>query len=210
MDPSLSTACTLCNNIVLKIVDDEFYFYEDCGLPSVVLFGLTVDHCQDCNNETVSIPGIPDLRRELARAVLLKPAALSGRELRFLRTVAGLSIVAFAEQLGVAIQTIQAWERSEALRYLNDLGGRIVIASLVALSEECSPIFKVPSAIRARRSESDRLSAYWISEEAQWIVPSAGAGDQRQPSLSPNVAARCVGPPEFRVNLYPRPKPNGS
>jgi hypothetical protein len=60
----------------------ESYLYEVCVLPSVCLFGLTVDHCQGCNKETVSIPRIRDLHRALARAVLLKPAALTGRELR--------------------------------------------------------------------------------------------------------------------------------
>jgi len=177
IDISQSTACTLCNNITLKMLDRESYLYEDCGLPSVVLGGLTVNHCQGCNTDTVSIPRIPDLHRKLARAVLLKPAALTGRELRFLRTVAGLSTVAFAEGLGVAIQTIQAWERSKALRYLNDLGARMVIAALIAPHDDWSPIFRILSSIKARRSEPGRLSAHRIDEEAQWVVSSQEAYD---------------------------------
>ena len=136
----------------------------------MVLSGLTVDHCQDCNTDTLSIPRIPNLRRELARAVLLKSAALTGQEFRFLRTVAGLSTLAFAGQLGVAIQTIQAWERSEALRYLNDLGARVVIFSLIAPDEDCPPISKMLGSIRARRLDPVRLSAHWSLEEAEWVV----------------------------------------
>jgi transcriptional regulator with XRE-family HTH domain len=195
LDISLSTACTLCNNIALKVMGHGFYLYEDCGLSSVVLSGLTVDHCQNCNTETVSIPHIPDLHRKLARTVLVKPAALTGGELRFLRTVAGLSTLAFAEQLGVAIQTIQAWERSEALRYLNDLGARIVVASLIAPYEDFSSISKMLRSIRARKSEPDRVSAHWTKEEVQWVVTSSVACDQRRSSRSPNAAlasTRCI------------------
>jgi hypothetical protein len=177
MDTSLSTACTRCNNIALKIVDHESYLYEDCGLPNVVLSGLSIDHCQACNSETVSLPRIPDLRRELAKTVLLKPAALTGREFRFLRAVAGLSTLLFAEQLGIVTQTIQAWERCEALRYLNDLGARVVIASLIAPDEDWSPIFKILSSIKDRRSEADRLSAQWVREDAHWVVTLPGASD---------------------------------
>lgn len=177
IDTSLSTACSRCNHIALKIVDREFYLYEDCGLPNVVLSGLTVDRCQACSSETVSIPRIPDLQRELARAVLLKPAALTGREFRFLRTATGFLTTPFAEELGVATQTIQAWERCEALRHLNDLGARVVIASLIAPDEDWSPMFKILSSIKARRPEADRLSAQWIKQEAKWVVTLPGACD---------------------------------
>jgi DNA-binding XRE family transcriptional regulator len=127
-------------------VDHEFYLYDDCGSPNVVLSGLTVEDCRACNSETISIPRLLDLHRELARAILLKPAALTGREFRFLRAVAGLSTTPFAEHLGVTTQTIQAWERCEALRYLNDLGARVVIASLIAPDEDWSPIGARPMA----------------------------------------------------------------
>ncbi len=177
-------ACTLCNDIVLRILDHESYLYEDCGLPIVVLLGLSVDQCQSCNTETVSIPRIRDLHRKLAGAVLLKPKALTGGELRFLRTVAGLSMGAFAAQLGVSFHTIRAWETSAALRYLNDVGARIVVATLIAPTDDWSPMFKILSLIKARRSEPDRVSAHWISEQARWIATSVGADYQRQPTIS--------------------------
>jgi len=119
------------------------------------------------------MPRIPDLHRELARAVLLKPAALTGREFRFLRAVTGLSIVPFAAQLGVAIQTIQAWERCEALRYLNDIGARLVIGTVIAPDADFSSISRTLSSIKARESEQSRLRTYWINDERRWIVSSA-------------------------------------
>jgi len=180
-DISQSIACALCDNIALKALDHEFYLYENCGLPNVVLSGLPIEHCQDCNAETVSIPRIPDLHRELARAVLLKPAALTGKELRFLRTLVALSVVTFAEQLGVAIQTIKAWERCATLRYLNDMGARIVVASLIALDADFCSVSRMLGSIRARRSEPVRVSAFWSIEKAKWVVTTAAASDQRPP-----------------------------
>ncbi len=101
-----------------------------------VLSGLTVDCCQACNTETVSIPRMTDLHRKLAGTTLSKPRALTGREFRFLRTVGGLSIGAFAQEPGVIPQTIQAWERLRALRFVNDVPVRMLIASLLGLGEE--------------------------------------------------------------------------
>jgi hypothetical protein len=51
----------------------------------------------------------------------------------------------------------------------------MVIASLIAPDEDWSPIFKILSSIKGRRSEADRLSARWVKEEAQWVVTLPGA-----------------------------------
>ncbi len=195
-DTSPSPACTLCNDIVLKPLEHEFYLYEDCGLPNVVLSGLTVDHCQDCNAEAVSIPRISDLHRKLARAVLLKPAVLSGGEFRFLRTVAGLSIMEFAEQLGVAIQTIQAWERSEALRFLNDVGARIVIFALITPDEDGPPISKTLKSIRQPGSVPPQVNARWVNENTGWIVAYSTARHG-----SPISRSRGVPTPVVAANV---------
>ncbi len=134
---------------------------------------LCADHCQDCNAETLSIPRIPTLHRELAKAVLSKSAALTGQEFRFLRTVTELSAAAFAEELGVAIQTVQAWEKCDALRYLNDLGARTVIATLISPGDDWSRIFKILSSIKAKRAGPLRIQVRWSIEEAQWVVISS-------------------------------------
>jgi DNA-binding transcriptional regulator YiaG len=143
--------------------------YEECGLRNVVLLGLTASRCQGCNRETVSIPQPSDLHRELARTVLLKPTRLTGRELRFLRTVAGLSFIVFADYLGIAIQTVKDWERAEVLRFVNDVAVRMLVASLIGMEEKHTEIGKLLSSIRRQRSQG-RVSAYWISEETNWVV----------------------------------------
>ena len=85
--------------------------------------------------------------------------------------------MAFAAELGVAIQTLQAWERSDALRYLNDLGARIVIASLIAPDEDWTPVLRNVNSIRTRNAEPGRVSACWNNEEAQWVVTSPMASN---------------------------------
>ena len=172
--PSLTGTCTRCYSIALKRLDHEscFYFYTQCDLPNAILFGPTVEHCPDCNDETVSIPHISDLHRKLARAVLMRPASLTGRELQFLRTVAGLSPFALAEQLGVAIHTIEAWEGSAVLRGPNDLAARVVLAPLIVSEEDCRQMLKTPGSIRPGKSEPSRVVAYWINEKSGWVVTS--------------------------------------
>lgn len=165
-------ACTICNDIALKIIDQQYYPYEDCILPNVVLFGLPIEYCQNCRGETVSVPRISDLHIELAKAVLSKPAALTGQELRFLNTVTGLSRLAFAEQLGVTMATILRWEKTESLRYLNDLGARMVVAALIAPNVEWSSILSILSSIKMRGPVPDRVSALWSNQQARWVVNS--------------------------------------
>ena len=121
MEIPQKATCTSCNDVALRILDHESYLYDECGLPNVVLFGLTVDHCQGRNTETDRDPQaflIP--HRKLARAVLWKPAALTG-ELRVpkpwpdFRRRDSRSNSSF-------LRLSRRGKRSEALRYLKRCG----------------------------------------------------------------------------------------
>jgi DNA-binding transcriptional regulator YiaG len=150
--------------------NDGSYLYSNCDLPTVVVFGLGTNHCRACNEETVFIPAIEDLHTKLAGAILLKPALLSGPELRFIRSAAALNQADFAEKLGVTFATILKWEQSEALRFPNDLASRVVLASVIDIEQDAHFVFKILQSVRARRSETSRLTAYWINPEIRWIV----------------------------------------
>jgi len=150
----------------LRILDKEAYPYEGSDLRNVILFGLTVDR----ENETASIPAVDDLHRKLAKALLLKPMALTGSELRFLRSTAGLAPSVLAEKLDITFQSVLAWERSKELRRPNDLAARMIIASEI-LPDECgSQVVELLRAIREPRSKVARMHAYWINDQYEWIV----------------------------------------
>ena len=180
------TTCTHRKGAALRIRDDGSYPYEECGLSNVLLFGLTLRRCQGRKREAVSIPRVADLNIILARAVLLKHTALSGRELRFLRTVAGISAATLAEQLNVTLKTIVTWEESETLRGPNDLAARMVVAALSFGEDVGAEMLKLLKGIRRRNTTSHEIRAQWIHAEELWVLTSdhascqpiaAGAGD---------------------------------
>lgn len=87
----------------------ETYDYGSCGLP-VTLDGVRVARCGSCGEHEVSLPGIEELHRLIARAVMRKRHGLSGPEVRFLRKWLGWSGKGFAEVMGVTPETVSRWE----------------------------------------------------------------------------------------------------
>ena len=87
----------------------ENYRYDALGLPGVVLAGVTVGHCTNCGDRTVSIPDMEGLLRLLAATVASKPYALTGKEIRFLRTWLGWSGNTFAKRLHSNPSTVSRW-----------------------------------------------------------------------------------------------------
>ncbi len=77
------------------------YAYTESGLDNVLLSGIAVYVCQQCQGEAPVIPRIGQLHRVIADALLHKPELLSGQELRFLRKHAGLPAQKFADLLEV-------------------------------------------------------------------------------------------------------------
>lgn len=52
------------------------------------------------------------LQRALLRALAEKPARLSGREVRFIRLAAGMTLQGFAKRFGVTHPAVMKWERA--------------------------------------------------------------------------------------------------
>lgn len=84
--------------------------YPQSGLPNVILQGLRVYVCQTCGAETPEIANLLQLHRVIAKALLTKPAVLTGPEVRFLRRHVGLKAREFADQLGTTPVTVSRWE----------------------------------------------------------------------------------------------------
>lgn len=77
------------------------YRYLESGLRGVDLIGVTISTCPACGEEVVSIPKLGQLHQAIAGALLTKPGALAGDEIRFLRKNAGIAASRFAELLGI-------------------------------------------------------------------------------------------------------------
>jgi putative transcriptional regulator len=89
--------------------------YDLVGLPNVTLVGVKVARCPECGEHETIIPNLEGLHRALASAVIRKPTALTGDEIRFLRKFLGWSGVDFARHIGATPETVSRWERGSAV-----------------------------------------------------------------------------------------------
>jgi len=86
------------------------YCFTWVGLPNVFLVGVNYRRCSDCSNVSADIPAPIKLWSMLASKVALKPSALDGKEIRFLRKFAGKNASAFATLVGVSVEQVSRWE----------------------------------------------------------------------------------------------------
>ncbi len=88
------------------------YHYTECGLDNVIIEG--VDFVIDDNgDEVICIPAINKLHRAIAESIIRRPSAMSGKELRFLRTEMGMTQAQLAKLLHRDAQSIARWEKGE-------------------------------------------------------------------------------------------------
>ena len=76
---------------------DQPYRFLDSGLSNVYLAGIKYWTCIECGKQAAEIPALEQLMSVIATAVVMKPALLSGEEVRFLRKRLGRGAVEFAE-----------------------------------------------------------------------------------------------------------------
>ena len=90
------------------------YRYTECGLDNVFIEG--VDVVQDDHGETVyRIPNVLGLHGTIAHAIIgRRGQAMSGPELRFLRSEMGLTQEEMAKLLQCGRVTVGRWERGES------------------------------------------------------------------------------------------------
>jgi putative transcriptional regulator len=75
------------------------YHYQESGLPNVFLADIRVIECEECGTVLPVIPSILKLHASIAEAIAMKPAMLTGAEMRFLRKQLGLSAVQWASYM---------------------------------------------------------------------------------------------------------------
>jgi len=87
-------SCLECGGALRAVRKD--YPFAESGLSNVILKNVEVLVCDRCNTETPRLPRLNDLMRTIALAVIAKPYALEGQDVRFLRKFLGLTNEAFA------------------------------------------------------------------------------------------------------------------
>jgi transcriptional regulator with XRE-family HTH domain len=119
---------------------EKEYRYTECGLDNVVLVGLA--ECKDDRGEEcVTIPRINKLHEAIAMSILKRHGGMTGAELKFLRTLMGMTQAELGRIVNRDAQTIGRWERGE---FENDPNAETIIRLVAA---ECLKVdLEVPIA----------------------------------------------------------------
>lgn len=94
--------CVMEEMVENKATDAAPYHYTLSGLQGVYLIGISVWRCATCGTEIPVIPKIGELHEAIARSLIKRASALTGKEIRFLRKNAGFQSAEFAALMGVS------------------------------------------------------------------------------------------------------------
>ena len=88
------------------------YMYIECGLDNVFVYGVepVVD---DHGKKVFGVENINGLHRAIAHRIVTQNAAMTGKQLRFLRTEMGLTQAELAKLVHKEPLTVGRWEREE-------------------------------------------------------------------------------------------------
>lgn len=102
------------------------YHYTECGLDNVWLAnGYTVHNTP--YGKGVSVNDTDSLMKELAKWLTQKPGRLTGKELRFLRTLMCLSQASLGTMMGATEQSVSLWERTGKVPKTSDAVVRMLV-----------------------------------------------------------------------------------
>mgnify|MGYP001791564013 CR=1 FL=1 len=88
----------------------DHYHYVESGLDNVLIFGLRPE-VDDAGEITITIPAIEELHRVISEGIVKRESAMSGKELKFLRTEMGLTQAELGALVHRDRQAVMAWER---------------------------------------------------------------------------------------------------
>src|ERR1700752_2186101 len=100
------------NNAIEKVSTKRTpYWFVMSGLPNVYLVGVKYTVCKKCKMQAAELPCLTKLLRTIAMAVADSPKPLTGREIRYLRTILMQSSRDFAAIVGVTPDQVSRWEK---------------------------------------------------------------------------------------------------
>ena len=146
------------------------HHYTESGLPNVWVRCLSGK--DDAGEKTIIIPKINRLHTQIARAIVMSKGALTGAELRFLRSEMGLTQTQLGEFVHRKRLTIARWETEETpvdaaadtlIRILASDKLKLAKLNPEELSNNCAPSGKTKKATRLNFSvvgEGDVRKAY--------------------------------------------------
>lgn len=121
--------CSNCGENAKRVRTN--YLFRESGLNNVVLKDIEVIKCHHCGNEDPVIHRLADVMKQIARALVEKPFALRGEEIRFLRKYLGMNGDTFAGFLHADKSVLSRWENNQAgIGSKSDLLIRAIVSNL--------------------------------------------------------------------------------
>jgi transcriptional regulator with XRE-family HTH domain len=105
----------------------EFH-YTASGLDNVILVGLP-ECVADDGDTCVTIPRVNMLHKAIATGIVTRNGGMSGQEMKFLRTLMGMTQAELAKAVNRDAQTIGRWERGE---FENDPNAEALVRLIAA------------------------------------------------------------------------------
>ena len=118
--------CVNCDNKKTLKSKSVTKKYDECGLPNVVLVGVTKFSCPKCGEEYFHYGNVLQLNALIKDNLIQKRGLLTGPEIRFIRKQLGFSKEYFGHILGVEERTIYRWESGKNITKQVDRSIRIV------------------------------------------------------------------------------------
>ena len=87
------------------------YRYTECGLDNVFIEGIDV-RVDDDGEEVLYIPAVNELHKTIARGIVESETGMAGQELRFLRTMMGLTQAELGKHVHHDAQSVARWEKN--------------------------------------------------------------------------------------------------
>jgi putative zinc finger/helix-turn-helix YgiT family protein len=133
------------NHIVRKVATvDHPFLMTWSGLPNVYISGIRYEACQECGKVAGMFPAVAKLYEALVKVVAIKPSALSGEEIRFLRISVRKKAMDFAKVMGVSPEQVSRWEHGHnqpekaADKLIRVLACKDAVDSVMNLDSQCS------------------------------------------------------------------------
>lgn len=91
------------------------YHYTECGLDNIYLVNGFKSITTAPGDEEIFINNIHGLHKTIGRILIFKRGALSGREIKFIRSMLDLSQTTLAKILGCPYQIVLLWEKDKVI-----------------------------------------------------------------------------------------------
>jgi len=97
----------------MKEVKITSYHFIESGLDNIYLENINADKCENCASASPYFDRVDEIMKNIARAIVLQPTLLSGKDISFLRRERGINLKDWARLLRLNQSELFCYENNE-------------------------------------------------------------------------------------------------